>query len=198
MLRRPLALSFLTSIPSLAACLAAFLAPFLAGCSADSAVDPPSKDAGTTHEASCQAYVPDASLTTPTVTFGHDVLPIFESSCAIAGGTCHGDTTVASLGRPYLGEHDGGTDAAFLLKGLVGVPAAEDPQMNIVNAGNPGQSYLMHKMDGDQCTLMQGCQTSHTQYTNCGDLMPQGGITTLPADTRDTVRRWIAQGAKSQ
>lgn len=49
----------------------------------------------------------------------------------------------------------------------------------------------MHKIDGDVCTLDAQC-TNHS----CGDTMP-GSNDLLDLAIRDTIRRWIAQGAKN-
>ena len=145
----------------------------------------------------CTAYAPDADLTTPTVSFATDVLPTFQRSCGIAGATCHGATTVVKVDqRPYLGQFDGGTDAAVVVNGLVGVQSPEDPNLSIVKAGDPGQSYLMHKVDGDQCQFAADCAKGQTQYSDCGELMPYSS-SALDQPTRDTIRRWIAQGAQN-
>jgi hypothetical protein len=98
--------------------------------------------------------------------------------------------------RPYLGNFDGGTDASTVVQGLVGVTSNEDPTMVTVVAGDPGNSYLMHKLDGDQCTLASACASSKTQYTDCGQQMPYSSPP-LDEPTRDIIRRWIAQGAKN-
>jgi hypothetical protein len=159
----------------------------------DAAVD---NDAGN----GCVAYDSDASLTTPTVSFQTEVIPIFEHSCGVSGATCHGDPSSEKDGlqRPFLGEYDGGTDPAAVISAIVGVASNEDPKMDEVTAGEPTKSYLMHKMDGDQCTLAAGCATGSTPYTNCGQLMPQTTPIPLEQSTRDTIRRWIAQGATSK
>ena len=142
-------------------------------------------------------YVSCADLTTPTVSFAKDIVPIFQPSCAIAGSTCHGTPDVVTTQmRPYLGSFDGGTDAAAVVQGLVGVMSPEDPNVMIVKAGDPANSYMMHKLDGDQCTLASACATGMTMYTDCGQQMP---YSSPPLDdaTRDIIRRWIAQGARN-
>lgn len=145
----------------------------------------------------CAAYTSSANLAAPTVSFVKDVLPTFERSCGIAGSTCHGAPSVVSADmRPYLGEFDGGTDAAAVVSGLVGVQSPEDPSLAIVKAGDPGDSYLMHKLDGDQCLFTKDCTKSQTPYTDCGQPMPYSSSALDPA-IRDTIRRWIAQGAKN-
>lgn len=164
------------------------------GTSSDGGADSSVFDAGA--DACEPVYESDADLQAPAVLFATDVVPIFQQSCAIAGGTCHGIPEVVAQQRPYLGDFDGGTDAAVVYKGLVGVPSNEDPQMNLVTAGSTANSYLMHKMDNDQCNFAADCAQGQTQYTNCGESMPYSDPL-LPTDTRDTVRRWIAQGAKN-
>lgn len=144
----------------------------------------------------CVPYVSNADLTTPTVTFGSDVLPIMNASCGTEGATCHGTPAVVSLQRPFLGIVDGGADAAEIVEGIVGVKSQEDPSMNLVTASDPTNSFLMHKVDGDQCTLASECAASTTPYTNCGLAMPYTEAQ-LPQSDRDTIRRWIAQGAQN-
>jgi hypothetical protein len=144
----------------------------------------------------CSPYESDADLTTPTVSFKTDILPVFTPGCGIAGSTCHGAPDVVQQQRPYLAAEDGGTDAAVVVSGLVGVLSNEDPQMNLVTASDPTNSYLMHKIDGDMCTLAAACAKGQTQYTDCGQQMPYSSPPLDPS-TRDTIRRWIAQGAKN-
>jgi hypothetical protein len=148
------------------------------------------------NDSGCNAYVSDADLTAPTVSFKTEVLPILQS-CGVAGATCHGDIAGedAGLQRPFLGLFDGGTVPATVISAIVGVPSNEDPQMSEVTASSPTNSYLMHKLDGDQCTLASSCAKGSTIYTMCGANMPQTSLTLLDVSTRDTIRRWIAQGA---
>jgi hypothetical protein len=162
--------------------------------------DAGSHDAGVGMDAEdevCLPYESDADLTTPTVSFQTDVLPTLQFSCGIAGATCHGAPSVAiSQQRPFLGYFDGGTDASQIVNGMVGVTSNEDPSMAVVKADDPANSYLVHKIDGDQCTLASQCAASQTQYTNCGLQMPYSSQP-LDQPTRDTIRRWVAQGAKN-
>jgi hypothetical protein len=141
-------------------------------------------------------FVSCADLTTPAVSFQNDILPILRPGCSIAGSTCHGTPSVVMQQRPYFGNFDGGTDASQVLQGIVGVKSQEDPQMDIIAPGDPSQSYLMHKIDGDQCTLVSACKNGNTTYTDCGQQMPYSSPPLDPA-TADVVRRWIAQGAKN-
>jgi hypothetical protein len=157
-------------------------------------------DGGQCTPGSTPAYTSCANLTTPTVSFAMDVQPLFNTSCSISTpGTCHalqpeGNTTPYLI---YLGNPDGGVDAAQVLSGIVGKSAAENPSMNIITAGDPGHSYLMHKLDYDQCQFATACNgTSNQLFFNCGLGMPyQSGE--IDTDTRDNIRRWIAQGAKN-
>ncbi|HEY8040233.1 MAG TPA: hypothetical protein VIF15_10595, partial [Polyangiaceae bacterium] len=97
---------------------------------------------------------------------------------------------------PFLGFFDGGADAAQINGDIVGQPSTEDPNMNIVKAGDPSSSYMMHKLDWDECTLATECAKGTSQYPDCGQGMPFSSPQ-LDQATRDTIRRWIAQGAKN-
>ena len=138
----------------------------------------------------CQPYqVPAGTdLTTPTVSLQMDVVAnVFNSNCGLS--TCHG-TPGTSTGNLFLGsEAASGSDSATVRTGLVGVASGELPSMPYVTAGDATKSYLMHKMDGDQCQYDDQCVKP-----SCLADMPNGGAT-LPVATRDIVRRWIAQGA---
>jgi hypothetical protein len=142
----------------------------------------------------CQAYISSADLSIP-VSFGAQVGPIFQKNCATGGTTCHGDVN----NTPYLGSADAGVDAATIIEKIVGVAAGEDPAMNLVARADPARSFLMHKMDGDQCTLAQECDASvfHATLGNCGANMPFQLGMLLPTGARDTVRSWIQQGAQN-
>jgi hypothetical protein len=148
----------------------------------------------------CVQRVSGADLSSPTVSLVADVIPIFRQSCAIGGASCHGDPLVITQSRPFLGTVDedaGASTAQVVWSGLVGVKSAEDLTMNLVTAHDPGTSFLMHKMDGDQCTLVSECMMAGSYRPNCGAAMPYQAPDILPAVPRDTVRRWIWQGAKN-
>ena len=139
--------------------------------------------------------------TTPVVSFKTDVLPLFRNSCGLSS-VCHGSTTPVAPAQHYYGPKltDPAPSAAeitAILAGAVGVKSVDDPTMNIITAGDPSQSFMMYKLDGDpqdpssvSCSKL-ACVASKT----CLGAMPQAG-NTLPAATRDIIRRWIAQGAK--
>jgi len=134
---------------------------------------------------SCDDYTPPAGFdaTTPAVSFSRDVMPIFGQSCAFS--TCHG-STVGSANGVFLGK-----DAPRVHAALVGVRGDELATMPFVTPGNPRESYLMRKMDGSQCALDAQCTGG-----SCQGSMPKSEAL-LEVATRDTVRRWIAQGAKN-
>ncbi len=159
-------------------------------------------DGGTCTPGQTPAYVPcltGSALQSPSVSFASDVQPIFNQSCAISGATCHGSTTTdpKATGQIYLGSPDGGVMASDVLTKIVGQPSPENGSMDIVKAGDPANSYLMHKLDGDQCQYASTCNaTKNPIFSNCGIQMPfNSGV--LDQDSRDKIRRWIAQGAKN-
>lgn len=145
---------------------------FLGGCSKD--------------EKSCADDPPPASFDAhqPTVSFAKDVMPIFGQSCAFA--SCHGSASGSANGV-FLG----GGDPALVHQAIVDVRSTKLPTMPLVKAGDPRESFLMRKMDGSQCALDPQCTES-----DCGQSMPKNDAL-LSSDARDTVRRWIAQGAKN-
>ena len=62
--------------------------------------------------------------------------------------------------------------------------------MPLVTPGSPEKSFLMHKLDADQCAYAAACTVA-----DCGAKMPRDGTMPLAPQNRDNVRRWIAQGA---
>jgi hypothetical protein len=134
---------------------------------------------------SCNDYSPpaDFNASTPSISFSKNVVPIFGLSCAFS--TCHGATT----GNPngvFLGN-----DPARVYMSIVNVKGDELPTMPFVTPGDPRSSYLMRKLDASQCALDSQCTGG-----SCQDPMPKNAPT-LDIATRDTIRRWIAQGAKN-
>lgn len=163
-----------SSLSLLAFGVAPVLVMALAGCPAD--------DGG---GSSCEDYSPPASFDAlqPAATFSKDVMPIFGQSCAFS--TCHG-STVGSANGVFLGK-----DAPRVHAAIVGVKGDELATMPFVTPGNPRESYLMRKLDGSQCALDAQCTGG-----SCQSSMPKNEAL-LDLTTRDTVRRWIAQGAKN-
>ena len=86
-----------------------------------------------------------------------------------------------------------GMDITLILAANVG----KSSQMGgkpVVDAGDPKHSYMMDKLDapgGKEFCPDAECVAGAT----CGDRMPQNSPILAQAD-RDTIRRWIAQGAK--
>jgi hypothetical protein len=139
---------------------------------------------GTGSSCSCYSSPTGTNLLAPTVSFKSDVVPLFHNYC----DSCHNSATLS--GSLFLGTVGSPSDASSIYGGLVGKPGADLSQMNLVTAGDWTQSFLMHKLDGDQCGFAEACSVS-----NCGTLMPQGNTTPPPSEIRDTIRRWIQQGA---
>jgi len=130
----------------------------------------------------------------PTRSFANDVLPIFENSCALSK-SCHGDSASpdpASGYRPYLGEAEAPekpSNIGLIFSTVVGQDSHVATGMKIIDPGKPESSFLMHKMDDDLTCAGITCENG-----DCGTEMPQGSDP-LPAETRNTVRDWILQGA---
>lgn len=139
------------------------------------------KDGGT-----CNDYSPPASFDAqnPQVSFSKDVMPIFKGSCAFT--SCHG--LQGSNNGVFLGESGG---PAAVHQSLLNKKADKLPSMDVVKPGDPSQSFLIKKIDGSACTLNAQCVGG-----TCGDSMPRQEEI-MPVDMRDTIRRWIAQGAKN-
>jgi hypothetical protein len=149
---------------------------------------------GSGHTLGCSAN--SGSQPTGPVSFKQTVLPLFEQSCGIGEGACHGEGLAPGTGRPFLGNHAGGTDPAMVLMGIVNQPSSEDPQLDIVKASDPDNSYLIHKLDGDQVQFSAECAKATQAYPMCGSQMPYTGMA-LDQSTIDSVRQWIAQGAQN-
>jgi hypothetical protein len=142
-------------------------------------------------EPECRDHIVPAGtdLTTPEVSFSRDVMPTFVNSCAFT--TCHGNPTGLNNGV-FLGRkpESSRSDVERVLAATVRVPAPQLSTMSFVAPGDPENSYLMRKLDGDHCLLHAQCKDG-----SCGISMPrQSGL--LPLARRDAIRRWIAQGAK--
>jgi hypothetical protein len=159
---------------------AAALVSVMPGCSDDPVDD-------TCHDYT--AFKTDAR----TVTFQTDVLPIFRQSCGLSAA-CHG-AEAGPAGQPFLGPPtaDGAITPAQLtaiFNQNVGVAATKASTMKIVEASSPQTSFLMHKMDNTLKCADVTCEAA------CGSSMPLANPSLSEAD-RDTVRLWIAQGAKN-
>jgi hypothetical protein len=141
----------------------------------------------------CMAYVvpTGTDLMTPSVSFKTDVMKVFNNNCGTS--LCHGSTSEPTGGL-FLGASTAmGSDSVMAFDALVGKPSNELTAMPLVTPSNPNESYLMHKLDGDQCQYTSMCSND-----NCQNTMPSGVTVVLPVSERDTVRRWIAQGATNE
>ena len=132
---------------------------------------------------------------TPVVTFKQEVLPILRTSCGLSS-SCHGNESGPG-GQHYLGpklSDPDPTDAqiALIFEQSVGKTPVVNAGMNLITPGDPEHSFFMYKLDGVACPKL-ACADSKS----CGGLMPLGSTSPMPADKRDTLRRWIAQGAKN-
>ncbi|WP_437590444.1 hypothetical protein [Sorangium sp. So ce1000] len=129
---------------------------------------------------------------TPEVSFETEVLPIFQGSCSFSS-TCHGAET-GSAGFAYLGPKlgDQATQAQIdeIVAQNVGVASRASSGMPRITAGDPAHSFLMHKLDD---TL--SCGDLECAPDSCGVSMPYNSDL-LSSAKRDTIRRWIQQGAK--
>ncbi len=139
----------------------------------------------------CHAYVvpADFNATTPAVSFQKDVWPILQRSCALST-SCHGSETGGNQAALYLGKN-----VANVYTALVNAKSTKYPSMLRVTPNDAKNSFLMHKLDDDACTL-PNCTTDD----GCANSMPSDqapGATDqlLSVADRDTVRRWILQGA---
>jgi hypothetical protein len=139
------------------------------------------------------------------VSLKNDVVPIFARACAFS--TCHASDQ-NPMGGLYLGPNVNDVmgsasatppyyppDDATIAKvygGLVGAKGKLPVTMLLVQPGSPKDSFLMHKIDGDQGCADIACNPIDTG--KCGESMPQRS-TPLDADSARTIRDWIAQGA---
>lgn len=127
----------------------------------------------------------------PMVNFKVDVVQnIFQKNCSLNDG-CHAAQQMGSTAQPYLGPISGTVVDAQknqVYAEIAGVAAVKEPDMMIVDPGHPETSFIMYKIDHDLACSRLKCGAA------CGDPMPQKA-TQLEKTDRDTVRRWIAQGA---
>lgn len=101
------------------------------------------------------------------VDYQTDIVPIWTKNCS-----CHGG------GFPDAGlDLFGGADL------YVGVASKQLPSMNLIEPGSPDDSYLWHKLLGDEYTI-----------GGTGSPMP-AGRPHLPNETLQYVYDWINQGA---
>jgi len=127
-------------------------------------------------------------------------------------GACHGQMHSSGEEDLYLGLSasegvNGSGDVAAVYAGLVGMKSGEDPSMNLVTRGDLENSYLWHKVVGDQNTdptVVGGCQPAASGPSPCSDCisgapcgaqMPLAG--TLDPAAACAIENWVMQGAKN-
>jgi hypothetical protein len=165
-------------------------------CGSSSSPDTSSTDAGC-GQACCAYVVPSTTDLTSATSFQNDVMPIFLNSCSFSG--CHNmPSDTGDLGAPtiFLGSKSVPGANGGVYADIVGVASTENPPMQYVKAGDPENSFLMHKADGDQCQFTSTCAAlpSSLGLPPCGDSMPMGQAL-IDVSARDTIRRWITEGA---
>lgn len=163
-----------------------------AACSSSSpATTPDGSDAGVScPSGTCCAYqVPSGTDLTSATSFAHDIQPIFINSCVFSG--CHNDSTGMGAAHVFLGSRSTPAGNSQVFADIVGTASTELPSMDYVKAGDLANSYLLHKIDGDQCLFNAMCGGA-----SCGVSMPNG-VALLDVATRDKLRRWIAEGAQN-
>jgi len=101
--------------------------------------------------------------------FASQVQPIFGASCAVS--SCHAGAS------PQAGMS---LESGSAYSALVGVASAQCATLKRVEPGDPGQSYLMQKLDG-----------SGSCFTG-SKMPPAGSITSAQVET---IRSWIQSGA---
>ncbi|MBX3188188.1 MAG: hypothetical protein KF819_14295 [Labilithrix sp.] len=115
------------------------------------------------------------------VSFKSDVVPILAARCATSA--CHGNK------ENNLGVHLITSDPAAVYTEL----QRESPTATgakFIVAGDPAKSFFYAKIEGTQDDFSSNCL-----IPGCGETMPPG--TKLPGESRETIRRWIAEGAKN-
>ncbi len=113
------------------------------------------------------------------VSFQRDVIPVFAGSCT-STTICHGQTNDPEAENLYLGLSasdgtNGPSDLAMVYAGLVGTKSIEDPSMNIVSMGDLENSFLWHKVEGDEnsdSTAVNGCQPQANGPNPCSGCLP--------------------------
>jgi hypothetical protein len=131
----------------------------------------------------------------PLVSFSMQVLPLLRRSCGLSD-SCHGAPNPPTPAQHYLGPkltdpEPSASERQTIIDGVVGVGAVKEPTMKVIELGNPQRSFFMYKLDGLSCDKLT-CMGDA-----CGVLMPKGSTQPLPVEERDTIRRWIAQGAQN-
>jgi hypothetical protein len=150
---------------------------------------------------------PAQECSSAAVSFNTDVLPVFELSCGLSV-SCHKAMNNASVEGLYLGQYkaaptDPPTDPTTVFNQIVNVKSRENPQMNLVTPGDVENSFLWHKVLGDQnsnSTVAAGCAMATSTCMDCSIVAPCGSrmpdtTQTLEMTHLCTIKQWIVQGA---
>ena len=155
---------------------------------------------------------PPSQCASGAVTFSKDVIPALQMSCTMSM-SCHGQMDNSLVESLYLGPNMGAAttaDVQAVYRGLVGVPAKEDPSMKLVTKGDLQNSFLWHKVNDDQTTLNKGtlasgCAKASMMCQDCSSSAPCGG--TMPylseplamtfPQSLCAIESWIQQGAQN-
>lgn len=135
----------------------------------------------------------------PDITFSFDVMPVLQSRCNDA--SCHGGLPSEAKAQLWLGPAAGQAATAharsLVLSQLVLVRSLTEPEVGLVVPGDPGQSFMMLKLDGchDEPAFECSPQPTPVSKLPCGDRMP-ALADALNDDELDFVRSWIALGAR--
>jgi hypothetical protein len=147
------------------------------------------------------------------VSFKTDLIPKFVSACGLAS-ICHQDeVTDPKTQKVFMGCMMAATNscpfataadaAPTVYMGIVNKTSQEEATMAYIKPSDPDNSYLLHKIDGTQGTLMCVPVSMDPIVANagggrppCGQPMPDGSPMAEPI-LRDLVRRWIAEGAQN-
>ena len=111
------------------------------------------------------------------VVYADDIQPIWTASCA--NSLCHD----GEVDDPDLGE-ELNLSAGVSYGALVGVAAAQVPDLNLVEPGDADASYLWHKLNN-----------THEQVGGEGGCMPYLLCTSLTQKQLDSIESWIVAGA---
>jgi len=140
----------------------------------------------------CAPFDPAKYQASGTPSFRADIQPLLAVSCALSTA-CHGvDRGAGPQHKPFLGPKVGVAPDAPMLSAirsdLLG-PAERAPRLARVHPGRPGESFLLHKLEGRQSCPGVECPQG------CGTRMPMVGDPLSPAEIT-TIRDWILQGAQ--
>lgn len=113
--------------------------------------------------------------------FRKDVVPLLTGSCALS--SCHGDRN----GNPGVGIYLPLGDPDGIYADLMRESRTARGAKFVVPR-DPGKSFLYAKLTGDLSNFVTVCPSA-----GCGEPMPPG--TKLNLADRDTVQKWIAEGA---